>query len=120
MAETIRQHAIDDPDRIAIVDEHGEMTWAELDAMVNRWINASRASGIETGDTVSLLCGNRAENAAALLAAAHGGWRMVPVNWHWTAEELAYVLEDSGSKACLLYTSPSPRDGLLSRMPSSA
>ena len=31
-------------------------------------------------------------------------------------------LEDSGIKhyACLLYTSPSPRDGLLSRMPSSA
>ena len=29
---------------------------------------------------------------------------------------------DSGKKiyACLLYTSPSPRDGLLSRMPSSA
>ena len=25
-----------------------------------------------------------------------------------------------GSKTCLLYTSPSPRDGLLSRMPSSA
>ena len=25
-----------------------------------------------------------------------------------------------GPKACLLYTSPSPRDGLLSRMPSSA
>ena len=25
-----------------------------------------------------------------------------------------------GIKACLLYTSPSPRDGLLSRMPSSA
>ena len=26
----------------------------------------------------------------------------------------------SGVKTCLLYTSPSPRDGLLSRMPSSA
>ena len=26
----------------------------------------------------------------------------------------------SSIKACLLYTSPSPRDGLLSRMPSSA
>ena len=25
-----------------------------------------------------------------------------------------------GGKGCLLYTSPSPRDGLLSRMPSSA
>ena len=28
--------------------------------------------------------------------------------------------EKNGDKYCLLYTSPSPRDGLLSRMPSSA
>ena len=27
---------------------------------------------------------------------------------------------NGGGKTCLLYTSPSPRDGLLSRMPSSA
>ena len=27
---------------------------------------------------------------------------------------------EQGAEACLLYTSPSPRDGLLSRMPSSA
>ena len=30
------------------------------------------------------------------------------------------VLQAEGGKSCLLYTSPSPRDGLLSRMPSSA
>src|SRR5665647_319494 len=29
-------------------------------------------------------------------------------------------IEKSNTRACLLYTSPSPRDGLLSRMPSSA
>ena len=29
-------------------------------------------------------------------------------------------LSDSLNHSCLLYTSPSPRDGLLSRMPSSA
>ena len=28
--------------------------------------------------------------------------------------------EKKGDRTCLLYTSPSPRDGLLSRMPSSA
>ena len=32
-----------------------------------------------------------------------------------TLQEISNLLED-----CLLYTSPSPRDGLLSRMPSSA
>ena len=31
-----------------------------------------------------------------------------------------YALEGDESLTCLLYTSPSPRDGLLSRMPSSA
>ena len=33
--------------------------------------------------------------------------------------ERAYELPDQ-TQVCLLYTSPSPRDGLLSRMPSSA
>ena len=32
----------------------------------------------------------------------------------------AYIDEAADSYSCLLYTSPSPRDGLLSRMPSSA
>ena len=30
------------------------------------------------------------------------------------------VIQDTKNGVCLLYTSPSPRDGLLSRMPSSA
>ena len=34
--------------------------------------------------------------------------------------DLKNFLNSSHSDACLLYTSPSPRDGLLSRMPSSA
>ena len=35
-------------------------------------------------------------------------------------EEDANRAVEAAKKACLLYTSPSPRDGLLSRMPSSA
>ena len=34
--------------------------------------------------------------------------------------ELPNFLEETRQIRCLLYTSPSPRDGLLSRMPSSA
>ena len=33
---------------------------------------------------------------------------------------ILYELRQLGNNLCLLYTSPSPRDGLLSRMPSSA
>ena len=43
----------------------------------------------------------------------------------WTAGSKMHASDDDivrkrWLKACLLYTSPSPRDGLLSRMPSSA
>ena len=34
--------------------------------------------------------------------------------------DIAAIKERMKGKTCLLYTSPSPRDGLLSRMPSSA
>ena len=52
------------------------------------------------------------------------------LKYGWAAKELAdtdYLDHLNGKKSigiqpcnCLLYTSPSPRDGLLSRMPSSA
>ena len=47
----------------------------------------------------------------------------------WNDSEISKIREATGSytiegelrsETCLLYTSPSPRDGLLSRMPSSA
>ena len=37
-----------------------------------------------------------------------------------TADNLMFILMFRPDYTCLLYTSPSPRDGLLSRMPSSA
>ena len=35
-------------------------------------------------------------------------------------KKISFISEAHESFFCLLYTSPSPRDGLLSRMPSSA
>ena len=38
----------------------------------------------------------------------------------WAVRDVNIDWEDGGAYACLLYTSPSPRDATLSRMPSSA
>ena len=45
-------------------------------------------------------------------------FRGQPVILEWTNHECPYVVRHY--KDCLLYTSPSPRDATLSRMPSSA
>ena len=42
------------------------------------------------------------------------------INWGWGNGELEYYHNDNVDIACLLYTSPSPRDRTRSRMPSSA
>ena len=41
-------------------------------------------------------------------------------NFHHTLAAWRNTTRQDGTSPCLLYTSPSPRDGLLSRMPSSA
>ena len=45
---------------------------------------------------------------------------MVPVYNHVSKKSNYQLSEKPQGQFCLLYTSPSPRDGLLSRMPSSA
>jgi long-chain acyl-CoA synthetase len=83
----------------ALVDEFGSTTWAELDERVNRLVNALRARGLAAGDTVAIVAGNRREWFELAQACAHGGWTYVPVNWHWVADELAYVFDDADVSA---------------------
>lgn len=102
MAQLIDEFARATPDRPALIDERGEVTWVVLDGRVDRLVNALRNRGLAVGDTVALMSANRSEFFEVFLAATHGGWVVVPVNWHWSADELAYVLENSGAKVLIV------------------
>ena len=86
-------------DRPAVVDEWGVTTWAELDDRVNRLVDHLREAGVRPGDRVALLAGNRREIEEVYLACSHAGWHAVPINWHFAADEVAYVLRDSEATA---------------------
>ncbi|MCO6005279.1 AMP-binding protein [Actinoallomurus purpureus] len=98
MAELLRPHAQARPDEAALTDEHGVTTWRALDERVDRLAGALRGLGLRTGDSIAIHSGNRREYFEVMAAATHIGLRYVLVNWHWTADELAYVLADSGAK----------------------
>ena len=57
---------------------------------------------------VGIAAGNRQRNRTGLRRA------------YDQVQALVRCIDEPGCESCLLYTSPSPRDGLLSRMPSSA
>jgi long-chain acyl-CoA synthetase len=88
------------PDRIAIYDHTGQnRTFSELNANANRIARLLREAGLEAGDSVALLCTNRAEFCDVLFAALRTGLRCTPVNWHLTGEEIAYIVNDCEAKA---------------------
>ena len=99
MAELLRPYVEARPDEPAVTDERGAMTWRAFAARVDRLAGALRGLGLATGDAIAIHSGNRREYFELMTAAAHVGLRYVMVNWHWTADELAYVLADSGARA---------------------
>ena len=92
------------PEEIALGDERVEMTWATLDAILNRATNALLTHGFTAGDRIGVFAPNSAETVIAYLAGLHAGVSSIPINFHLTAEEVAYILQDAGAR--LLFVGP--------------
>jgi fatty-acyl-CoA synthase len=80
------------------------MTYAELDAMVDRVARGLLAAGIERGDRVGIWAPNCAEWVLVQYATAKVGAILVNVNPAYRTHELAYVLDQSGTR--LLVSAP--------------
>ncbi|HAP75125.1 MAG TPA: AMP-dependent synthetase [Acidimicrobiaceae bacterium] len=83
----------------ALTDRHGVTSWGELNQRVNQLVHLLRSLGVQPGERVALLSGNRREVYEIIQAAAHSGILLVPINWHFAAEEVQYVVDNSGSRA---------------------
>ena len=102
MAVLRREAAATRGDELALADDDDIRTWAQLDIRVNRLVHALRGAGLGSGDTISVVSGNRNEWFEVALACSHAGVVFVPVSWHLVASEMAYIIEDSGSRAVLV------------------
>jgi len=72
---------------------------AALDQRVRRVASGFSALGLKAGDCVALLMRNDLAFIEASFAAQTVGAYAVPINWHFKAEEIAYILTDSAAKA---------------------
>ncbi len=91
--------ATEKPGATAIHDPHGTRSFFDVNANANRIVRLLRAYGLKAGDSVALMCSNRAEFVEVLNATLRGGYRFTPVNWHLTAEEVEYIINDCEAQA---------------------
>ena len=96
---TLAWFAADAPERSAVISDAGNRTFGELNARANQLVRALRARGLSAGDAVALICSNRPEFVEVVGACLRAGWRLTPINWHLTAGEAGYIVEDCEAKA---------------------
>ena len=92
------------PDWIAVVEADGTQHRAgDLLARVNQITHGLRALGLKPGDGIASVLPNGAAALEVYLAALQAGWYLTPVNWHFAAPEMAYILRDCEAKALFVH-----------------
>ena len=100
MALGLWRIAEEDPARTAIVDARGAtISFGELAERSNRLVHGLRSLGLGPGDAVAGVLENEPAILELAMAALQGGLYFTPINYHLTAREISYILEDSGARA---------------------
>src|ERR1700733_13589483 len=98
------RRALADPDWIAVVEPDGtEHSAVDLLGRANQLTHALRARGLKPGDGIASLLPNGVAPVEVYLAALQAGWYLTPINWHFTAPEMAYILRDCEARAFFLH-----------------
>jgi fatty-acyl-CoA synthase len=100
---TSTDYAAATPDQPALViaDVGEAITYGQLESEVNRLSHLFRARGLAQGDRVAVMLDNCTAFASAVLATFHSGLRLVPINWHLSGADVAYIVRDSEAKAVI-------------------
>ena len=99
MGDVLARRAARNPGKEAVVDTTtGErLTYKQLDERANQTGHALDALGVRPGDRVALLLSNSSEFIECFYGSAKIGGIVVLLNWRLVADELEYLLVDSGS-----------------------
>jgi acyl-CoA synthetase (AMP-forming)/AMP-acid ligase II len=97
-------HARERPDKVAFVMAgSGEaVTYRELNDRSNQLAQCFFDAGLRFGDHIAILMDNRPEYFEVCWAAQRSGLFYTAINWHFTAEEAAYILDDCDAQVLVI------------------
>src|SRR6202022_1359477 len=89
------------PNRTAIIDDDGEITFSELDNAAHAVANGLLAMGVKGGDGVAILARNHRWFLIALYGAARAGARIILLNSEFSGPQIKEVAEREGAKVII-------------------
>ena len=92
-----------EPDRPALILDGTVRTYGDLVARAARLAAALRGLGVGAADRVAIMLPNGFELFETWAATTSLDAGVVLVNWHLKADELAYILRDSGAKVLVTH-----------------
>lgn len=92
------------PQEVAMRDSRQALLWRDVDTILNRAANAIAAADLGTNRRMAVFAENAVETGLANLAGLLGSASVIPVNFHLTAEEVAYILDDGDAR--ILFVGP--------------
>ncbi|GAB3390377.1 acyl-CoA synthetase [Amycolatopsis echigonensis] len=97
-------HARSTPEKPAVVmaGSGRVLTYAELDHDSAKLARVLHDAGLRRGDVVALLSDNAAECFEVYWAAMRSGLYITAINRHLAADEVGYIVNDSGAKALVV------------------
>ena len=99
LADLVLSASEESPDRLAVVESGGRgRTWLQLEREVASFATGLGGLGILAGHRVMLVIGNRLEFVTSYLGVLRAQVVAVPVNPRSTADELARMIADSGTR----------------------
>lgn len=97
------------PTQIALRSAGRELTWEQVDQLLKRMVNGLLAVSFRPDRRVAVFAENSAETLLCYVAATLAGCSAVPVNFHLTADEAAYIFGDAGVDVVLADASTAER-----------
>ncbi|MEP7211048.1 MAG: class I adenylate-forming enzyme family protein [Alphaproteobacteria bacterium] len=102
MPDLIRAHAAERPAHRALIDGERVLTYAELDALVDRTAAALQRDGVRPRDVVAVCSPSSNEYLIAFIGALRAGVTVCPLSPSSTPEQLASMARDCGAKILFL------------------
>ncbi len=102
VAQSLSRQARSMPDRIAVADLERALSFRQWNERCCRLANALCGIGLGKGDRLAVLAFNCVEWMEIYGAAAKAGIVVVPVNFRLLADEIRYLVDDSGAKALIV------------------